>query len=642
MTRAGALSGSVRRIVKETVANGDALSTRFGRYALALGLVAAATVARALTDPFLGSQGPYLFHLLAVIIATWTAGTGPGCAATLAGALAVHVFVLHRHVPVSWSAGALVGPLIFTALGLVLAWQGGRWRTAERAVRASRDELLAHVARLELTSTLIEHAYDAIFVRDARRRITMWNRGASELYGWSAAEALGRDAHELLGTDAATQQAFRRALDATGTWSGQIRHRRKDGTAIVSDSRQAVVEPGVVLEVNRDVTERERAEEARRRNEEELREVSQRLAYHVSHSPLAVIEFGPDMRLTRWTGAAEQLFGWAAEEVIGKRMDEFRWVYDEDVASVAQVSDSLRIGGNTQRFSLNRNYRKDGSVVVCEWYNSSLVDPSGTLRSIMSLVLDVTERTRLERDLREQAAQLATANRLKDQFLATLSHELRTPVNAILGWSHMILADPAMAPERLRRGVETISRNAGLQAQLIEDLLDVSQIVAGHMRLHVQPVDVRPVAEQALDAVRPDADARQLRVTSAIEPELILRADRLRLQQVIANLLSNAVKFTPSGGTVHLSARHDDGAVRIAVADSGIGIAADFLPYIFDRFRQADSSSTRVHGGLGLGLAIVRHIVELHGGQVSAHSDGPGTGTTVAIVLPATPATSQS
>ena len=292
-------------------------------------------------------------------------------------------------------------------------------------------------------------------------------------------------------------------------------------------------------------------------------------------------------------------------------------------------------GGNPQRFSLNRNYRRDGTVVVCEWYNSSLVDSSGTLRSIMSLVLDVTERTRLERDLREQAAQLATANRLKDQFLATLSHELRTPVNAILGWSHMILADPAMPAERVRRGIETISRNAGLQAQLIEDLLDVSQIVAGHMRLDFQPVEFGATAEQALDAVRPDAEARQLRVTSAIEPGLILRADRLRLQQVIANLLSNAVKFTPAGGTVHVAARQCDGTVRIDVIDSGIGIAADFLPYVFDRFRQADSSSTRIHGGLGLGLAIVRHIVELHGGQVSAHSDGPDRGTTVSIVLPA-------
>ena len=317
------------------MAYGDALSTRFGRYAFALGLVVAATVVRALTTPFLGAQAPYLFHLLAVIIATWTAGTGPGAAATLAGALAVRVFVLHRDVPLSWSPGALVGPFIFTGLGLVLAWQGGRWRAAEGAVRSSRDELLAHVARLELTSTLIEHAYDAIFVRDAEHRITMWNRGAEEVYGWTAAEAIGRNAHELLGTDAATQQAFRGALDATGTWSGQIRHRRKDGSEIVSDSRQAVVEPGMVLEVNRDVTERERAEEARRRNEEALREVSQRLAYHVSHSPLAVIEFGPDMRLTRWTGAAEQLFGWTAEEVLGRRMDEFRWVYDEDAANVA-------------------------------------------------------------------------------------------------------------------------------------------------------------------------------------------------------------------------------------------------------------------------------------------------------------------
>lgn len=373
--------------------------------------------------------------------------------------------------------------------------------------------------------------------------------------------------------------------------------------------------------------------------ERELRELSQRLTYHVDHSPLAVIEWGPDMRLTRWSGEAERLFGWTAAEVLGKRMEDFRWVYAEDAGQVSSVSADLETGRDSRRFSANRNYRKDGSIVHCEWYNSSLVDEDGNLRSILSLVLDVTARVQLEEELRQQAARLREANRLKDDFLATLSHELRTPLNAILGWAHMLSLGELDA-ETSRRAARAVYRNAQAQSQLVADVLDVSRIITGKLRLKVAPVSIQEILEAAVESVQAAAEAKALRLhVSGGERAGVIRGDADRLQQVFWNLLSNAVKFTPSGGTITVTI--DDASpdvVEVAVRDSGAGIAPDFLPHVFERFTQADSSTTRQHGGLGLGLAIVRHLVELHGGSVHAESEGIGRGATFRVRLPARPA----
>ncbi|MBS1818346.1 MAG: DUF4118 domain-containing protein [Acidobacteria bacterium] len=260
----------------------------------------------------------------------------------------------------------------------------------------------------------------------------------------------------------------------------------------------------------------------------------------------------------------------------------------------------------------------------------------GEVTAVAAFSRDVTERTSMEQELRAQAEQLALANRLKDDFLATLSHELRTPINAILGWSQ-ILSTAEPTPDRLRKGLDTISRNARLQARMVEELLDMSRIVAGGLRLELRRVDVAALVEQALDAIRPAAEARHLTITTEMQPDLAVQGDAVRLQQVLWNLISNAVKFTPAGGSVAVSAQPCDAEVIISVSDSGIGIAPDFLPHVFERFRQADSSPTREHGGLGLGLAIVRHIVELHGGLVAVASDGVGRGTTFTVRLPAAP-----
>ena len=240
--------------------------------------------------------------------------------------------------------------------------------------------------------------------------------------------------------------------------------------------------------------------------------------------------------------------------------------------------------------------------------------------------------------VQRRAAEADEANRAKDEFLAVLSHELRTPLNAVYGWARM-LQSGAVSEERAARALDVIVRQSNVQVQLIDDLLDVSRMITGKMRLDVRPVDVKAVVDQALDAARPAADAKEIRIQAVLDPRAgPVTGDPDRLQQVVWNLVLNAVKFTPTGGRVQVRLQRGDSHVEIVVSDTGQGIAPSVLPYVFDRFRQADSSSRRAHSGLGLGLALVKHLVELHGGSVSAQSPGEGLGATFVVTLPVTPA----
>ncbi len=289
---------------------------------------------------------------------------------------------------------------------------------------------------------------------------------------------------------------------------------------------------------------------------------------------------------------------------------------------------------------LDRN--GDGSLVdVYFRFNLEPIrDARGNVYGIMALGLDITQEVMARRTVEKSAAereklllQLEAAGHAKDEFLATVSHELRTPLTSILGWARLLNdgADPA----RLQKGLAAIERNAKAQAKLIEDILDVSRIVSGKVRLNMRRVDPAAAVNAAIETVRPLASAKNLRLVVELQPDLPhINADEDRLQQVVWNLLSNAVKFTPENGQITVQAQRDDEAVAIAVKDTGKGISATFLPLVFDRFRQDDTSTTKQQAGLGLGLAIVRHLVELHGGSVSAASDGPGKGSSFAVVLP--------
>ena len=309
----------------------------------------------------------------------------------------------------------------------------------------------------------------------------------------------------------------------------------------------------------------------------------------------------------------------------------------ESLERSESASLELHRRGNIAPFE-KQYIRKDGSRV---WAMVGAAIIAETDDRWMSFVMDISDRkhSAVEREAayqREHAArtQAEEATRLKDEFLANLSHELRTPMNAIIGWTHLLKTGRLDEAQRLR-AMESIDRGARSQAKLIEDLLDVSRIVSGKLSLTMTPVDLRAVLSAVLDSQRPAAQTKNVRLDmNAVAPDCAVVGDVGRLQQVFLNILSNAVKFTPTGGQVNVTMECSPDCARVVIADTGEGIAPEFLPYVFDRFRQADGTSTRNHMGLGLGLAIVKHVVEMHGGEVAAESGGVGQGAKFTVTLP--------
>jgi signal transduction histidine kinase/ActR/RegA family two-component response regulator len=293
----------------------------------------------------------------------------------------------------------------------------------------------------------------------------------------------------------------------------------------------------------------------------------------------------------------------------------------------------LRRGERIEHYDTTRVARS-GAKVRVSLTVSPVRDDKGRIVGASKIARSIGERERLLESERAARSQAERLSHVKDEFLATLSHELRTPLNAILGWS-ALLRQQALPSEERGRGLETIERNARAQAQIINDLLDMSRIVSGKLHLDVQPIYLQDVITAAIETVRPSAEARHIRLQTLLDSTIgRTRGDPNRLQQVLWNLLTNAVKFTPQGGRIQVVFERVNSHVEITVTDSGIGVKPEFLPYVFDRFRQADASTTRRFGGLGLGLSIVRNLVEMHGGTVSVRSPGENQGTTFTIALP--------
>jgi PAS domain S-box-containing protein len=729
---------------------------------------------------------------------------------------------------------------------------------------------------------LLEANVDGIIAFDREYRYTTWNRAMERISGVKREDVLGKCAFDLFPCLKETEED-KYYLAAVA------------GRSVVAENRPYVIaqsgckgffdgyysprhdEKGEVIggvAIIRDVTERKIVEAA---------DEHRRLAFHVENTPLAVIEWDHEFRVLRWSPAARKLFGWRADEVLGKRFSDWQFVVPEDVEVVHQVGHRQNEGQEHHGISRNRNYTKLGSILYCEWYNSALYNEHGKLVSVLSLVLDVTVATRIEEALRKSEAQyrllfesnpqamwvydlttlrflavndaavrhygysraefldmtikdirppedvklledyLASettetqhagewrhqkkdgtiinvditsnklifggrdaefvlvhditerkkaetalrmsedryrdlvdnshelmcthdlegrvlsvnpwaarvlgypqdsliginirdgllpeyrakfddylrtvitegsargvmkvrtatgeirlweyyntlrtegvekpivrgmahdaterrealkreqearmeaeaANRVKDEFLSTLSHELRTPLTAIMGWADLLLNDE-VEPEKERQAIETIFRNANSQCQLINDLLEVSRIITGKLRLEFVACELDSVIEAAAESIRPTAEAKGVRLQVLLEPHVgPVFGDRERLQQIVWNLLSNGVKFTRKGGLVQVTLQRINSHVEIAVNDTGVGITSDFLPYVFERFRQADGSTTRNYGGLGLGLAIVRHLVELHGGTAWAESAGSDQGSKFTVRFPA-------
>ena len=345
----------------------------------------------------------------------------------------------------------------------------------------------------------------------------------------------------------------------------------------------------------------------------------------------AICMLSPEGEVTSWNQGAERLFGYSSDEIIGRSFGCFYIVADRD--DQMPPAHLLASEGAGRLESEGLRLRKGGAAFDAHVILTPVRDAARNLGGFSLVVRDVTERKRLEDDLRRRAEDLAAANRAKEDFLATLSHELRTPLNAMLGWTRLLRMGK-LDQSGVGRALETIERNAHLQEQLIADILDVSRIVTGKLRLELRHTDLAPLVDASLDALRPAADAKGVELRSSLGFAGSVLGDPDRLQQVIWNLLSNAVKFTPPGGRVTVSLDRQSTSAVVTVSDTGEGITPDLIPYVFDRFRQGDASVTRPHGGLGLGLSIVRHIVELHGGRVQVVSGGQGQGATFSVHLP--------
>jgi PAS domain S-box-containing protein len=376
-----------------------------------------------------------------------------------------------------------------------------------------------------------------------------------------------------------------------------------------------------------DISERKQVEEARAL-----------LAGIVESSDDAIISKSLNGIITSWNAGAERVFGYAAAEAIGQSIGII--IPAERQQEEVEIIQRLSQGEKIEHFETQR-VAKDGRYVPISITVSPVRNRQGVVIGASKIARDITDRLRAEDErtrllASEQAAreQAEEANRAKDEFLATASHELRTPLNAILGWATM-LEQAGSLDGRASKGLQSITRNARTLAQLVDDLLDVSRLISGKMRLDVAPMDLGVVIDAAVETILPVASAKDISIVVAVDPAgRAMMGDATRLQQTVGNLLSNAVKFTAAGGRVEVRTRRDDGQLELTVTDSGIGIEAAFLPYVFDRFRQADASGTRAQSGLGLGLAIVRHLVELHGGSVRAESDGRDAGTRFVVRLP--------
>jgi PAS domain S-box-containing protein len=350
-----------------------------------------------------------------------------------------------------------------------------------------------------------------------------------------------------------------------------------------------------------------------------------RLAAIVASSDDAIVSKDLNGTIMSWNSAAERLFGYSAEEAIGRPITMV--IPDDRLSEEVEVLTRIRAGLSVEHFETIRQH-KDGHFINISLTVSPILNSQGQVIGASKIARDITEQMR-------QRALVEEASRLKDEFLAVLSHELRTPLNTVLGYARMLRRDGDRMQGQVReRALEALERNADALTVLVNDVLDTSRIVTGKLRLELVRCALDEVTAQAVENIEAPASAKGIALEVTLEPGLIVMGDRDRLQQVIWNLLSNALKFTPGAGRIHVRAHRLAGAAAVSVADTGIGIAAEHLPYVFQRFWQAHTGASREFAGLGIGLALARHLVELHGGEISAVSGGVGHGATFTVALP--------
>ena len=478
--------------------------------------------------------------------------------------------------------------------------------------------------------SLIKNAPDPVFVSDLQGKILQANDAVSELLGFRKDEVLEQSLSRLVSLAEAHELmvALREVVDRGVTRNVRLNPRSASGEVIPTTLNASALrgpqgEVIGVIGILRDMRELDKA----RAYAESL----------IKNAPDPVFVSDLQGKILQANDAVYTLLGFRTAEVVEQSLSRFISV-DEAREFMAALREVVA-RGVTRNARLNPR-SASGEIIPTTLNASALRDVDGTVIGAIGVLRDMRAYEIVVRDLEESRRKLDEANRAKDEFLATLSHELRTPLNAILGWVGLLRSGTLDAASA-SRGPEVIERNSRLLAQLIEDLLDVSRIVTGKLRLEARSVDLVSVIVAAMEAVQTAAEAKGIRLETSLDAALgPISADPNRLQQVVWNLLTNAIKFTATGGRVDIRLERAGSTARITVSDTGQGIRPELLPFVFDRFRQGETSIGRRYGGLGLGLAIVRHIVELHGGVVRAESAGESRGAIFMVDLPVAPTVS--
>ena len=632
------------------------------RYGTAILAVATGFLLRSLLSPLLGADVPFITLFPAVAVSALIGGFGAGLFAAFLSALFANLLIMPDSLSISLSQKDLTQTTVFLAMGVFISWVVGERERVQARLRKVETESEKALRESEERSLMAQKSTGVgIWEWNLKTDEVRWSEGIYNLLGLKRRqdkENYNKWLDFIFPEDRQAAKTKIQELIAEGQSEfydefrisridGAVRWIAVQGEITYGEDHQAARLRGV----NYDITNRKEAELEIKHLNHELDRRNKELEAIFDIAPVGVaVALDADCNFISANPALAEMLGIKpgdnisvnpsnSDKVPYKHFRNGRELSAGELPMQRAVAEKRQILGEEIDI-----LRPDGRVITIYGYAAPVFDEEGKVVSCIAAQIDVTERKKIERErerqfsleqsLRKEAEQ---ANRLKDEFLATVSHELRTPLNAILGWISILRHDDRISEKDKERATEAIERSAKSQAQLIEELLDVSRIISGKLQLNVKPVELTAVIDNAVETLRPAADAKGIEIHTKFDSQIgLVSGDPDRLQQIVWNLLSNAIKFTDKDGKVEIILGNDESQAELIISDTGRGIDAEFLPFIFDRFRQADGSTTRHYSGLGLGLSIVKHLVELHGGTVGAASEGEGKGSTFTVRLPLT------
>ncbi len=612
------------------------LIRRIAPWAVALASAVLAIALRPWLSDYIGAQTAYYLAVPAVAMSAAYGGWWPGLAAAVLCIAGVGASIELGLMP-----GTYFGQrtLAFVIASLAICWFAERLHRARRQARAHAahsDQLLAELrSSREHLQLHVDNSEQLVWLKNGQGRYVFANRAACAAAGVDCADLIGKTDADVLPPEraaaaAAAEQEVRRTrapVTQDSVQMGDRVFRVVRFPVALPDGQVGIGATGLdVTELTDSQTRLSQSLAAAQERERAYRQAMDTVDILLSQTPLAVVMFDREFKVTRWTGQAENMFGWRADEAVGRDFNALALVHPDDADKVDRAARRLREQRESVA-SFNRNLRKDGETLWCEWYNSVMLDEHGEMATVLSLVLDVTER-----ELGEQA--LRDADRKKDEFLATLAHELRNPLAPVRS-AAAVLSMGTAAPAQMRWAAAVIERQVGHMSRLLDDLLDVSRITHNRLELKREQHSIQQIVGEAAEQSGPGLrDAGQKLVVQAPPQPLWVWGDRARLVQVITNLLNNSAKYADRAGTVTVRIGCADERAQVEVIDQGIGIPVASQGQVFDLFARTDTRAHRQRGGLGIGLSLVKSIVELHGGTVRAYSAGLGQGTQMTVWLP--------